>query len=97
MTDEISLEEYKRAYREVLIQYERKVFKIHLTAYLVINGFLLIVNLLFTPGKYWVQWPIFGWGIGVVSHYIKAVHRIEKELLKKEAQTEDRVRKSREA
>lgn len=92
MTD-VSLEDYKKAYREVIIQYERRVFKVHLTAYLVINGFLLIVNLLFTPGKYWVQWPILGWGIGVLSHYVKAVHRIEGELIKKEAQAEERAGK----
>lgn len=92
MADEISLEDYKKAYREVLIQSERRVFKIHLTAYLVINSFLLIVNLLFTPGKYWVQWPILGWGIGVVFHYIKAVRRIEGDLIKKEVQAEERAR-----
>jgi hypothetical protein len=93
MADEISLEDYKKAHREVIIQYERKVFKIHLTAYLVINGALLAANLLFTPGKYWVVWPILGWGIGVVSHYIKAIHRIEGELIRKEAQAEERAGK----
>ena len=91
MTD-VSLDDYKKLHREILIQYEKKIFKIHLTAYLVINGILLIANLLFTPGKYWIIWPIFGWGIGVVSHYIKAVHRIEKDLIKKEAQAEKRAR-----
>lgn len=88
-----ALEDYKKAYREILIQYERKVFKIHLTLYLTINGALAVANLVFTPGKYWVLWPILGWGIGVVSHYYKAVHRIEKDLLKKEAQAEERARK----
>ncbi len=92
MTDEVSLEDYKRAYRESLIQYELKIFKIHLMAYLITNGALLVANLLFTPGKYWVIWPILGWGLGVVFHYIKAVHGIEAELIRKEVQAEERAR-----
>lgn len=92
MKDEITLEEYKKAYREILVRYERKVFKIHLASYLIINGTLLVANLLFTPGKYWVLWPILGWGIGIVSHYYKAVHRIQKDLIRKEMQAEERVR-----
>lgn len=89
MTKEISLDEYKRAYRKMLMESERKAFKIHLTAYLLTNGVLLIANLMFTPDRYWVLWPISGWGIGIVSHYIKAVYRIEKDLIRKEAMAEE--------
>ncbi|MBI5253569.1 MAG: 2TM domain-containing protein [Euryarchaeota archaeon] len=92
MAEEISLEDYKKVHREIIIESERRGFKIHLTAYLVINAVLIISNLVFTPDKLWFLWPVSGWGIGILSHYIKAVHRIEGDLKKKEAIAERRVK-----
>lgn len=95
MVNEISLEDYKRVYRTIIIESEKRGFKIHLTFYLVINAILIISNLVFTPDKLWFLWPVFGWGIGIVSHYTKAVHRIERDLNEKEAIAERMARELR--
>lgn len=34
--------------------------------YLVVNAFLVFVNLMTTPNYLWVLWVIAGWGIGLV-------------------------------
>jgi hypothetical protein len=47
---------------------ELKEFYQHLVAYVLVNTFLLVVNLLTSPGYLWVRWPIFGWGIGLALH-----------------------------
>jgi hypothetical protein len=56
---------YERARKRVE---ELKGFYGHLLAYIVINVFLLVVNYLTSPGHYWFQWPLFGWGIGLAIH-----------------------------
>lgn len=45
-------------------------FYIHLVAFVLVMVVLFLVNLLATPDVWWVQWPLLGWGIGVVIHYI---------------------------
>ncbi len=89
MPDEISLQDYKKAHRIIMKEKEKKHFKIHFTSYLITNSIFVAVNLLFTPDKLWSIWPLSGWGIGVFSHYMKAVHFIEKDLDKKEALAEE--------
>ncbi|WP_276964927.1 2TM domain-containing protein [Bacteroides graminisolvens] len=43
--------------------------------YLVVNAFLVFVNLMTTPNYLWVLWVIAGWGIGliltVVTNYLE--------------------------
>lgn len=43
-------------------------FHWHFWSYIVTNGVLLLVNI-FTPGSWWVQWPVIGWGIGLTFHF----------------------------
>ncbi len=61
-------------------------FKIHFIVYLGVNALLLFLNILLFNKKatlpsgqtvdlpfiayFWVIWPICGWGIGVVIHYL---------------------------
>ena len=40
----------------------------HLLVYVVVNGFLLALNLLTGPGSLWFYWPLLGWGIGLAAH-----------------------------
>lgn len=62
-------------YQEVYRQAERRVkakmeFYSHLTAYIIVNGFLIVIYLFTTPGGYpWFIWPMFGWGIGLAFHF----------------------------
>jgi hypothetical protein len=43
-------------------------FRAHLMAYAVVNAGLALINIVTTPGEWWVQWPMFGWGIGLLAH-----------------------------
>jgi hypothetical protein len=45
-------------------------FYIHLVAYVVVNCFLVAINLTYTPQRLWFFWPLLGWGIGIVFHAI---------------------------
>lgn len=89
---EISLQDYKKVHKMVMIEKEKKYFKIHLSSYIIINSILIAANLIFSPQKLWFLWPLLGWGMGILSHYLKAVHWIEKDLEKKEAMAEERAR-----
>ena len=45
-------------------------FYIHLTAFLVVNAMLLVINLATSSGHLWFQWPLLGWGIGIIVHAV---------------------------
>jgi len=52
---------------------ERKVaFIRHAISYLVVIVGLAIINNLTYGGYQWWLWVAFGWGIGVVSHFLSA-------------------------
>ena len=57
-------ERRERAMRRVAAM---KGFYIHLGIYLIVNAGLVVVDAL-TGADWWVQWVIFGWGIGIVAH-----------------------------
>jgi hypothetical protein len=82
-------EKYKRA--EKIVEAKLGFFR-HLSVYLAVNAFLLIINLITSPHELWFQWPLIGWGIGlflhgvgVFSHYKTSSFKkrmIEKEMKK---------------
>ena len=49
---------------------EKKGFFWDLGAYLVVNGGLFLIWLLTGAGYPWFIWPLLGWGIGVVFHFL---------------------------
>jgi hypothetical protein len=36
----------------------------HALTFIVVIGFLTTLNLMISPGRWWFQWIVFGWGIG---------------------------------
>lgn len=42
-------------------------FYIHAAVYVIVNTGLFLINLATLP-EWWVQWPVAGWGIGLVAH-----------------------------
>lgn len=56
----------------------RASFKSHLISYLIVNGFLWILWFLTTSPENrghvipWPIWPLCGWGIGLVFHFVFA-------------------------
>jgi hypothetical protein len=51
----------KRARRE-------REFYAHLASYLIVNTFLLTLNMVTWEGNLWFVFPLLGWGVGVASH-----------------------------
>ncbi|MEM2228460.1 MAG: 2TM domain-containing protein [Candidatus Bathyarchaeia archaeon] len=84
MKKEISLEDFKKAWKEVEVKEAKEGFLAHLTAYIIVNAFLIFVNLWTGPGKIWFVWPLAGWAIGLAFHGIfsRAAH-VTREIEKK--------------
>ena len=68
-------EKAKRAELEQFASDQRRGFLSHLGTYLVVNAFLVAINL-FTDGNVdWAVYPILGWGLGVAIHAISVFTR----------------------
>jgi hypothetical protein len=93
MTEE---EIYQRARKRVE---EKKGFFSHLAIYVVVNAVLILIWAFTSRGYPWFVWPLGGWGIGLVFHFL-GVFLFSKETnwerneIEKEA---ERIRKSSQA
>ena len=92
MTKEITLEDYKRAYREVAMEEARRGFITHLIVYILVNVLLIVIDLIYVPEVIWFFYPLIGWGIGVAMNYLFGVRWLEKALIEREAKAEYRAR-----
>ena len=43
-------------------------FRIHLLTFVLVNGGLVVLNLVTSPGYLWCLWVVFGWGMGLIAH-----------------------------
>jgi hypothetical protein len=46
-------------------------FYVHLTTFIVVNAFLIILNLITSPDTLWFYWVTLGWGVGLVAHALQ--------------------------
>ena len=95
MAEETSLEEYKKAYREVVSEEEKRDFLVHLVVYVLVNAMLIAINFIYSPEAIWFFYPLIGWGIGISIHYLSGVRWIQKELEEKEAKAEYKAREAK--
>jgi hypothetical protein len=52
---------------------DRKIkFYRNFACYIIVNAFLVLLNALYTPEFWWVIFPVFFWGIGVIKDFLKA-------------------------
>lgn len=58
-------ERYRKAREQVC---RVKDFYAHFTVYVLVNVFLLALNLITSPGSLWFYWPLLGWGIAIAIH-----------------------------
>ncbi|SEM97834.1 2TM domain-containing protein [Chryseobacterium taichungense] len=58
---------YEKATRRVK---ELKGFYGNLTSYILVISFLIVLNILTSPGYLWFFWPMIGWGLGVAAHAV---------------------------
>jgi len=96
LSGDITLEEYKDSWREMTVREARNGFLAHFVTYVIINGFLIFLNLWSSPNAIWFPWILAGWGIGLASHGIfsRAGHVLN-ELKKREALAELMARERR--
>ena len=57
----------KEKIRKARLKRRKAGFYSHLWSYLMVNVALLLINK-FTPGPWWFQWSVLGWGIGLAFH-----------------------------
>ncbi len=95
MAEEISLEEYKKAYREIVSEEEKRDFSVHLVVYVLVNAMLIAINFIDSPDDIWFFYPLIGWGIGLSMHYLFSVRWIQKELTEREAKGEYKAREAK--
>jgi hypothetical protein len=61
-------EVYKKAEKRVR---EKIGFYFHFAAFVIVSAALFFIWYLTTPDGYpWFQWPILGWGIGILFHFV---------------------------
>jgi hypothetical protein len=80
-------DDYEKARERV---WEVNSFFVHLVAFIIVNIFLIILNVVITPKHFWFYWPLIGWGIGLFTHFF-AVFILRISLSKKWQQ--DRIKK----
>ena len=51
------------------------VFKTHLYAYIGVNTFLFLINLITGRDYWWFVFPLLGWGLGLFFHAVKVYAR----------------------
>ena len=68
MANQLSEEELYNKAKKVVE--EKKGFYIHLLVYLCVNTFLIIIWAINTGGFPWFVFPLAGWGIGLLFHFL---------------------------
>ena len=61
--------------------YRRSGFNPHLWSYIIIMVALFLIDI-FSPGGWWFQWPLLGWGIGLAFHFRSAYFPQERKIEK---------------
>lgn len=61
-------EEIKKAKKKVK---SKKDFYQHLMTFVIINSFLIALNLVTSPTNLWFYFPLMGWGVGLLFHYVE--------------------------
>ncbi len=93
MKPKISDEELYRKAREIVEA--KKGFYIHLIIYLIFCGVMYLIWRLTWTGYRWYIWPVFGWGIGVLFHFL-GVFAFGRPMGWEESQVEKEVERLRE-
>ena len=88
---EITLEDYKRADRQLEREEARRGFTIHAIVYALVMTGLIILNLTVATEFPWVVFPLVGWGIGLTMHYLFGLRRVDKAIIDRQARIEQRA------
>jgi len=61
---------------------KRREFYLHLSSYVIINGFLVGINVVMSGGIGWAIFAILGWGIGLIFDFIESFFPSEEKVEK---------------
>ena len=48
----------------------------HVGTYFTVNGLLVLVNILTSPGEWWVLYPLIGWGVCLTINILDTIVKI---------------------
>ena len=88
---EITLEDYKRADRQLERQEARRGFTIHAIVYAVVMTGLIILNLTVATEFPWAVFPLVCWGFGLTMHYLSGLRWVDKTIADRQARIEQRA------
>jgi 2TM domain len=94
---EITLEDYKRADRQLEREEARRGFIIHAIVYAVVMTGLIILNLTVATEFPWAVFPLVCWGFGLTMHYLFGVRWVGKVITDRQAKVEQRATATRHA
>ena len=63
----------KERAKKLRLQRKKAAFRRHLWSYIIVNCGLFLINVV-TPGPWWFQWPLLGWGIGLAFNFKAAYY-----------------------
>ncbi len=89
---EVFEERQARAELATLRQQQWRGFFHHLVPYLMVNGMLVTLNFLTTHFP-WALFPLLGWGVGLVSHFMAVVAPNPQRLNRRLERQRDRERR----
>lgn len=69
----------REAAQNAWLKRKHSKFHAHLWSYIIVNGALILINIM-TPGAWWFQWPLLGWGIGLAFDYRQAYFPTEDQI-----------------
>ncbi len=64
-----AIEDFKKAWRELELEEAKSGFFAHFISYVIVNAFLVFVNMYTSPGYMWFLWVLSGWGVGLAFHF----------------------------
>jgi len=88
----IDLRRYLQAERELRQEDGRRGFIFNAAAYVIVNAILITINAAVASGFPWSVFPLIGWGIGLIFHYLFGVKWASKEADEHETRVEVRAR-----
>lgn len=79
---EAVLDEYRRLFSLATIEDHKKIFKIHVLAYIIFNVLWVIIFMTYAAGapQTLVLYSIVGWGLIVILHYTMFVSGAERRI-----------------
>jgi 2TM domain len=88
---EITLEDYKRADRDLEREQARRGFTIHAIVYAVVMTGLIVLNLTVATEFPWAVFPLVCWGFGLTLHYLFGVRWVGKVITDRQTKVEQRA------